>query len=142
MIKFLIKIAIVGIIALLGYNFFLGTDEEKEQAKAVFKQVGDLGKSIGSFVMSEKEKFGDGKYGDALDGIGEVIDNLKQKATNAGEGATKQLEALKQEKASLEAQYEKVKDSASDEEIKVLYDKMKGLYKKTEDLTNSLVEEE
>lgn len=142
MIKFLIKIALVGVVALLGYNFFLGTDEEKEQVKDMFRQVGDLGKSVGGFVMSEKEKFNDGKYSDALDSIENVFNDLKQRATDAGEGATKKLEELKEERASLEAQYERVKNTASDEEIKVLYDKMKGLYKKTEDLTNSLAEDQ
>lgn len=142
MIKFLLKIAVVGIIALLGYNFFLGTEEEKEQSVAVFRQIGDLGKSIGDFVMSEKDKFNDGKYADALDGMEDLFGKLKSKASDAGDNATRELENLKKEKASLEKQYEKVKDTATDDEIKALYSKLKGLYKKTEDLSSSLAEEE
>lgn len=62
------------------YNYFFGTAEEKAQSKEIFSDIKDLTKSAVGLLKSERQKFDEGKYDDAVDKIGGLIDNLKGKA--------------------------------------------------------------
>lgn len=76
----LLKLALILVAGVLIYNYFLGTEAEKEQSKEIFTEVKDLGKAAWGLLKSEKEKFDEGKYDEALDKIGGLISNLKKKA--------------------------------------------------------------
>ncbi len=80
MLRSLIKIGLLLVAGILVYNYFFGTEEEKQQSKEIFTGVKDLTKSAVGLLKSEKEKFEEGKYDEALDKIGGLIDNLKEKA--------------------------------------------------------------
>lgn len=65
------------IVGILVYNYFLGTEEEKETSKKIFGEVRDLGKATWDLLKSEKEKFDEGKYEEATDKLGNLIDRLR-----------------------------------------------------------------
>jgi restriction endonuclease len=78
--KSLIKLGLLLIVGILVYNFFFGNENEKAQSREIFEKVGDLGKAGINLLRSEKEKFDDGKYDDALDKIGNLFDKVRDKA--------------------------------------------------------------
>lgn len=80
MIRSLIKLGLFLVAGILVYNYFFGTPEEKAQSKEVFSNVKNLTKSAVDLLRTEKTKFDDGKYDDAVDKISGVIDDLKGKA--------------------------------------------------------------
>jgi uncharacterized coiled-coil DUF342 family protein len=100
--KSIIRIAVIAIIAILVYNYFFGTAEEKASSEKIFSEFVDLGKAVGDLVKSEKEKFDQGKYDEALDKIGGFIENLKTKAEGSAE-IMNQIEKLEKHKADIEA---------------------------------------
>ncbi|MCB0549465.1 MAG: hypothetical protein KDD19_17960 [Phaeodactylibacter sp.] len=80
MLRSLIKLAAFLVAGILVYNYFFGTAEEKAQSKEIFSDIKDLTKSAVGLLKSERQKFDEGKYDDAVDKIGGLIDNLKGKA--------------------------------------------------------------
>ena len=104
MLRSLIKLAIFLVAGILVYNYFFGTPEEKAQSKEVFSDIKDLTKSAVGLLKSEKQKFDDGKYDDAVDKIGGLIENLKGKAEQLEDNRDllDQITVLQQKKNSLE----------------------------------------
>ncbi len=80
MIKLLIRLLILLVIGVLVYNYFLGTPEEKESSKTIFREVKQLGKSTWALLKSEKTKMEEGKYDAALDKIGLLYEELEERA--------------------------------------------------------------
>ena len=80
MVKSLIKVGLLLVGGILVYNYFFGTPEEKAQSKEIFTNVKDLTKSAVDLLKQEKQKFDDGKYDEAVDKIGGLLENLKGKA--------------------------------------------------------------
>lgn len=80
MIKSVLKIGLMLVAGILVYNYFFGSPEEKAQSKEIFSEVKDLGKAAWGLLKTEKDKFDDGKYDDALDKIGGLFNSLKRKA--------------------------------------------------------------
>lgn len=80
MIRSLIKIALLLVVGVLVYNFFLGTPAEKEQSRKIFNKGKDVIISVGDLVKSEKDKFDAGKYDNALDKVGDMFKGMKDKA--------------------------------------------------------------
>ncbi|MCB0580193.1 MAG: hypothetical protein KDD10_12900 [Phaeodactylibacter sp.] len=80
MLRSLIKLGLFLVAGILVYNYFFGTAEEKAQSKQIFTEIKDVTKSAVGLLKSEKKKFDEGKYDDAVDKIGGLIDNLKGKA--------------------------------------------------------------
>lgn len=75
--KSLIRLALLLIVGILVYNYFLGTEEEKETSKKIFGEVRDLGQATWGLLKSEKEKFDEGKYDEAVDKLSGLIDRLR-----------------------------------------------------------------
>lgn len=80
MLRSLIKLVLFLVAGILVYNYFFGTAEEKAQSKEIFTDIKSLTKSAVGLLKSEKQKFDEGKYDEAVDKIGGLIDNLKGKA--------------------------------------------------------------
>ena len=101
--KSILRLAVILIVGILIYNYFLGTEAEKEQSKEIFSEVKDLGKAAWGLLKSEKDKFDEGKYDGALDKIGSLIDNLKDKAeTIQDSDILDRISQLEDQKADLE----------------------------------------
>ncbi len=73
----LIKWALIIIIGILVYNYFYGTEAEKQQSEAIFNQTRAVGESIVGFVTDETQKVKDGKYNDVIDNISDFLNQLK-----------------------------------------------------------------
>jgi cytochrome c556 len=99
MVKFLLKYGLLAVFAVLVYNYFAGTPDEKAQSKAVFKEVGDVAKGIGSVVKSEKGKFDAGKYDTAIDKLTGSIQKLKSEAKDSE--TRREVAQLEQKSAGL-----------------------------------------
>lgn len=80
MLRSIIKYGALLVIGILVYNYFFGTDEEKAQSKQIFSEVRDLTRSAVGLLKTEKAKFDEGKYDEAVDKVGGLLDNLKGKA--------------------------------------------------------------
>lgn len=77
MVRSLIKLGLILVVGILVYNYFLGTPEEKATSKEIFREVKDLGKATWGLLKSEKDKFDQGKYDEAIDKVGTIFDQLK-----------------------------------------------------------------
>ena len=82
MIRLLITTAFFLVIGLLGYNYFWGTAQEKEQAQEIFSKGAEAIGAGADLLKSEYQKYNDGKYDEALDNIGDGLSKLKE---NSGE---------------------------------------------------------
>lgn len=100
MIKKLIRIALIAVVAVVGYNYFLGDAAEKEQATKIVDGVKNVGSSIKDMVVNEKEKIKDGKYDKVLDFVTDKIDGLKAGDNDAG--TQRKIEDLEVEKKKVE----------------------------------------
>lgn len=105
MLRSLIKLALFLVAGILVYNYFFGTPEEKAQSKEIFSDIKDLTKSAVGLLKTEKQKFDEGKYDDAVDKVGGLIDNLKGKAEQL-ENNRELLEQI----ADLESQQRSLED--------------------------------
>lgn len=79
MIRKVISTLIVLVIGILAYNFFFGNPEEKQQAKEIFGKGAEVVGAGADLLKAEYQKFKDGKYDKALDKIGNLLSNLKEK---------------------------------------------------------------
>lgn len=78
----LLSWVIILVFALVGYNYFFGNAEEKENAKEIVNEVKDLGKASWDLLKSEKEKAEAGKYDEAADKFKDIFERLKGIATD------------------------------------------------------------
>jgi hypothetical protein len=78
MIRFIITTAFFLVIALLSYNYFFGTAEEKEQAQEIFSKGAEVVGAGTDLLKSEYQKYEDGKYDEALDNINNLLGKLKE----------------------------------------------------------------
>ena len=79
MIRKIISTAVVLVIGLLAYNYFFGTQEEKEQAKEIIGKGAEVVGAGADLLKAEYQKFKDGKYDKALDKIGDLLGKVKEK---------------------------------------------------------------
>ena len=130
----LIHLIIVAVIAIIGYNYFYGTVEEKAQSKEIVDSVADsskkIFKSVGGLLKSEKEKFDNGKYDEAMGDLKNVFANLKQKASTEGS-------AIKEELAELDLQREKLAEDIKENAPKQDDNKTKKLKEDFDKLTEA-----
>ena len=102
MIRSLFKIGLMLVAGILIYNFFFGTDVEKEQSRKVFGQVRGVVVSVGDLLRSEKAKFDAGKYDGALDKLGGAYRAVREQAQHVDQSVLKRLDELEQRKADLQ----------------------------------------
>jgi len=150
MIKTILKVLAVLVIGIVVYNFFFGTPEEKQQSREIFQKGKELVVSAKDLLQSEKEKFDAGKYDDALDKIGSLFNDLKDKANEFDQDYLDRISELEQRRQELERQLasEQVetynrspRDSASNEDTptqRELKRKLDELLKDTDNLMREM----
>jgi hypothetical protein len=108
--KYVIPMAMFLAAFLVGYNYFFGSPEEQEQSKALIAKFTDLGGDVYNLLHSEKEKYDQGKYDDALAMINQRIEQLKQLAATATENKQQlldQVNELKSRASAIQSQLNK-----------------------------------
>jgi gamma-glutamylcyclotransferase (GGCT)/AIG2-like uncharacterized protein YtfP len=78
MIRLIFTTAFSLVVVILGYNYFFGTAQEKEQAQEIFSKGAAVIGSGANLLKSEYVKYGDGKYDGALDNISTILGKLKE----------------------------------------------------------------
>lgn len=107
MIKLLFRLGFFLLVGVLIYNYFLGTPEEKETSKTIFREARDLGKASWALLKTEKAKLDQGKYDTALDRIETLIGQLKERARSGKDRETlEQLAELEQQRRTLQGRME------------------------------------
>lgn len=79
MIKSVVKLGLILLVGIIAYNYFLGDPEEKEKARDIVGKTVDIGKAGVGLLKEEYQKFKDGKYDKALDKVGDLLKDAKQK---------------------------------------------------------------
>jgi Sec-independent protein translocase protein TatA len=143
----LIKLGLILLVAVLGYNYFFGTAEEKEQSKEIIGKVRDVGRDAWGLLKSEKDKLNEGKYDGAVDkvggtveSIGELLGKLKRTAEDLDDaGALDRLSELQDKQQALEKQLAsetpETYDAAEQAKVK---SEIEQLLKQTESLMKSM----
>lgn len=151
MIKSILKVGLMLVVGILGYNYFLGSPEEKAQSKEIIGKAVDVGKAGVGLLKVEVSKFKSGKYDNALDKIGNVIDKAKSKVKEGGE-ILKEVKAWEEKKSKWLKKKEELEDilgsdaleNASDEtkeRIKEINEEGESLEKEGEKLKDELAKE-
>lgn len=102
MIRSLLKLAAFLIIGILVYNYFLGTPTEQQTAKKIFGDIKEVGVAVADLVRAEKEKFDAGKYDQALDKLGSIYQNLRDRGTQLSQEQKRRIEDLENQREELE----------------------------------------
>jgi len=133
MIRTLIKLGLILVAGIVVYNYFLGTPEEKASSEKIFGSVKDLGVAAWGLLKSEKEKFNDGKYDEALDKVGSLFSNLKEKATGLHDrDLSDRIDNLEEQRKDIKEKIDNASDSMSEEEKSELKDQFKDLMDQAE----------
>ena len=114
--KYIIPFALFLAAFLVGYNLFFGNPEEQEQSKRIIAKFTDLGGEVYDLLHTEKEKYDDGKYDEALAKISQRIDQLKELAANAVENKQQlldQVDQLDKARKSIQSQLDSNSGSGS-----------------------------
>ncbi len=144
MIRGIIKIGLLLLVGILIYNYFFGNTEEKAQSKEIFSKVGELGKAGFALLKTEKEKFDQGKYDDALEKIGGLFKTMKKRAEDINDsGAVDKLLELERRRKTLEEKVnsETETDSLTTKEKEDLRKEWTKMMQETEALMKKLDEE-
>ncbi len=110
--KSLLKLAFWVVLAILVYNYFAGTQSEKETSQKIFGEVKTIAVSIKDLISSERDKYSNGKYDAALSKLENVIGKLKNSAMENKDFLNKVTDLEKRkEQLSKELEINKAKDN-------------------------------
>lgn len=143
MIRSLLKLAALLVVGILIYNYFLGSPDEKANAKNIFGKVKDVGVEVGKLLKTEKEKFDEGKYDQALDKIDDIFKDLKTKAKDIDEKYIPKIEELEKQREDLgkrlrDTQKESENDATKNKEMEKLKTDLNDLLEQTKNLMEDM----
>lgn len=108
MIRSILKLGVILVVGILVYNFFLGNEVEKENSRKIFNEIKDVGVAVKDLLKTEKEKFDEGKYDEALGKIEGVFSNLKEKAKRIeDQDLLDKLARLEEKREELESEFKR-----------------------------------
>lgn len=147
MIRSLIKLIVIIVIAIFGYNYFWGTPTEKEQAKSGMQKIGnglkEAGGAVKDLIVSEKEKFNKGKYDKVLSNMKDIFKDIKEEAKSGTAEIKKRLKQLEEKREKLENAVGKIDEKdveKAKEKGKEVGKELDKLYKETQELLKELKE--
>lgn len=103
----IVKLAFGLAFVIVGYNYFLGDAAEKESSREIIGKVKGLTGSVVDLLKSEKGKYDQGKYDNAMGKMKDTFSVLKEKAAamgQSGEATLNKLSELEQRRKDLEDQ--------------------------------------
>lgn len=116
MFRSLFKIALIVVAAILVYNYFFGSNSEKEQSRHIFGEMRDVVVSVGQLVKSEKTKFDAGKYDGALAKLGNAYRAVRDQAAHVDAKVMTRLDELERRKATLQTELNSIEKA--DQQLK------------------------
>lgn len=132
MIKTILQVLIVVVVFVLGYNFFFGTPEEKSNAKEIFQEVKDVGVAVKDLLKTEKEKFDEGKYDNAIQKMRGLFGDLESTAREVAPEYVDDIQRLEQRRKDLQTQLDQAKETAADTQEKA--DQVKEINRNMDDI--------
>jgi hypothetical protein len=94
LVRKIVSLAICLAALIVGYNYFWGNKEEQQNAKDIIAQVKGLTGSVVDLLSTEKDKYENGKYDNALVKVKETFAIIRDKATAMGESGSEILDKL------------------------------------------------
>lgn len=88
----------------VGYMYFFGNGEDKEKAKMIVKETGDLGKAVGDFLGRQKEKYDDGEFDKLIDSVSASLEKLKSGDSGKDDEVKENLRVLQKELKNVDPQ--------------------------------------
>jgi len=146
MIRSILKLGVLLVVGLVGYNFFFGDATEKAEAKETIAKAKDVGKTIGKGLLSlakdgvalvkkERAKFAEGKYDDAMENVGGLLGKMKDRVEGDGGKMLDRVKELEKAKDALGLKLNDAKDgngAISKEDRKTLKAEFDELMDETE----------
>ena len=71
--------------AYVGYMYYFGQGDDKAKAELIVNETKDLGKAVGDFLGSQKEKYDEGEFDELIGKVSSMLNKLK-----SGSGETKE----------------------------------------------------
>ncbi|MEM6878367.1 MAG: hypothetical protein AAF544_07410 [Bacteroidota bacterium] len=134
MISRLIKFGLLAAVVIVGYNYFYGDEEEQQQSREVVNRGVDLGRGLWTSLRGAVDKLRDGEYDGVLNRIGDVLDDLGNKARELGDSdVARRLTQLEQRQEDLQNQERQV--GSDDPALQALIDRLTA---DTEKLMNEI----
>ena len=135
----IIKVVLLLVVGIIGYNYFFGSAEEKANAQQIVGQVQKLTHSVADLLKSEKEKFDEGKYDDAIAKIKSALNTMHEKIATFTSGGDANLlrdvESLEQQELNLETRLHNL-DPNDVEGAHAIRDQILELNRQTESLAS------
>lgn len=115
--RFIFRLLILILLALIAWNYFMGTEDERADSEQVVESARQFGESIINLVVAEKDRFSEGKYEDIRSRLEISFNALSNRAgeLNISEEELKGLESERLRIDSLMRNIEELKKS--DQEI-------------------------
>ena len=133
----LIRIIFLLLILIFTYNYFLGDKDEKASTETVISNAKELIHSIGTVIKSEKEKYHDGKYDDAINKLGNLFETVKETITTSTAKSKNRLNELENQKLEIEEEYHQLKnepDSIREVKKEQLNKRLEKIISETEEI--------
>jgi len=141
MIRKLISFVILAVVALIGYNQFFGSEEDKARGKAVTKEFKELTGAVTGFLKAEKQNYDAGKYDDAMQKLNKAFRSVSQKAQEIGGNLPERVKELEEKKDQLDrlidvGKNSKMKDPEKQNEK--IDDEMSDILKELQDIAEDI----
>ena len=142
--KILFTVVVFLLVGILGFNLLFGTPEEKDSSRKILGQVHELGVNVATLLKSEKEKFDEGKYHDALANVKKALGLEHERAVSLGEEGQDCLERcsrLEEQELELEEKLDAIRSLPENERaaaVSALRDAILKLTSDAEELAKQL----
>ncbi len=90
--------------AYVGYMYFYGKGDDKAKAEIIVNETKDLGKAVGDFLSSQKEKYDEGEFDKLIDSVSASLEKLKSGSGDKDDEVKENLRVLQKELKSVDPQ--------------------------------------
>ena len=98
----------------VGYMYFFGKGDDKAKAEIIVQETKSLGKAVGDFLSTQKEKYDEGEFDNLIDIVGAMLDKLKSSDQQTSKEVKDNLKDLQDELRQIDT------DKLSEENRKAL----------------------
>ncbi len=81
----------------VGYMYFFGKGDDKAKAEIIVHETKELGKAVGDFLSTQKEKYDEGEFDSLIDKVGAMLEKLKSSDQQTSKEVKDNLKELQDE---------------------------------------------